>query len=302
MRTLLSILDVPIPLGSLLMIRVAAALLVLVTAGFAHAQSVEGTLKKIRDSKTVTIAYRTDALPFSYAGQDKQPAGYTVEICKRVVASMAEHLKIKPLSIKWVPATSQNRLELVQKRQVDMECGSTTATLSRMALVDFSNPVFVDTTGLLVTNASGAKALTGLAGKKIAVVSGTTNQKAVEQSLKRQSVAATVVAVKNRDEGIAALEAGKVDAFASDKILLLGMARKVKDTTAYTLLDDNLSFEPYAIALPRGESDLRLAVNRGLAQIYAGDAIVDIFRGAFGNEASPSAVLVVMYGLGALPE
>jgi len=284
------------------MIRFAAALFVLVTAGFAHAQAIEGTLKKIRDSKSVTIAYRTDALPFSYAGQDKQPAGYTVEICKRVVASMAEQMKVKPLSIKWVPATSQNRLELVQKRQVDMECGSTTATLSRMALVDFSNPVFVDTTGLLVTNTSGAKSLTGLAGKRIAVVSGTTNQKAVEQSLKRLSVAATVVPVKNRDEGIAALEAGKVDAFASDKILLLGMARKVKDTTAYTLLDDNLSFEPYAIALPRGESDLRLAVNRGLAQVYAGDAIVDIFRGAFGAEASPSAVLVVMYGLGALPE
>jgi ABC-type amino acid transport substrate-binding protein len=284
------------------MIRIAAALLALTAAASVHAQTVEGALKKIRDSKTVTIAYRTDALPFSYAGQDKQPAGYTVDICKRVVASMEEQLKVKPLAIKWVAATSQNRLELVQKRQVDMECGSTTSTLSRMASVDFSNPVFVDTTGVLATNASGAKSLAGLAGKRIAVVSGTTNHKALEQALKKQAINATVVAVKNRDEGVAAIEGGKADAFVSDKILLLGIAGKVKDTTRYTLLDDNLSFEPYAITLPRNEADLRLAVNRGLAQIYAGDGIVEIFRGAFGKEASPSQVLLVMYGLGSLSE
>jgi len=284
------------------MIRIATAVLALFAAASIQAQTVDGTLKKIRDSKTVTIAYRTDALPFSYAGTDKQPAGYTVEICKRVVASMEEQLKVKPLAIKWVAATSQNRLELVQKRQVDMECGATTSSLSRMAVVDFSNPVFLDTTGLLVSTASGAKSLAGLAGKRIAVVSGTSNHKALEAALKKSSINATVVAVKNRDDGVAALEAGKVDAFASDKILLLGLAAKVKDTARYGILDDNLSFEPYAITLPRGDSDLRLAVNRGLASIYAGDAIVDVFRGAFGKEASPSAVLLVMYGLGSLPE
>jgi ABC-type amino acid transport substrate-binding protein len=284
------------------MIRFVAALVAFCAAAVVHAQNVEGVLKKIRDGKTVTIAYRTDALPFSYVGSDKQPAGYTVELCKRVVASMESQLKVKPIAIKWVAATSQNRMELVQKRQVDMECGSTTSTLSRMATMDFSNPVFVDTTGLLVTNASGAKDLGGLAGKRIAVVSGTSNHKAVEQALKKTGMKATVVAVKTRDEGIAALEGGKADAFASDKILLLGLAGKVKDTTRYTLLEENLSFEPYGIALPRGESDLRLAVNRGLAGIFAGDDIVTIFRSAFGNEATPSPVLLVMYGLGSLPE
>lgn len=284
------------------MIRFVAAFIAVAAAACVHAQSVEGVLKKIRDSKSVTIAYRTDALPFSYAGSDKQPAGYTVELCKRIVASMEEQLKVKPIAIKWVAATSQNRIELVQKRQADMECGSTTSTLSRMAIVDFSNPIFVDTTGLLVTNASGAKDLNGLAGKRIAVVSGTSNHKAVEQALKKTGMKATVVTVKSRDEGIAALEGGKADAFASDKILLLGLADKVKDTTRYSLLEDNLSFEPYGIALPRGESDLRLAVNRGLSGIFSGDEIVRIFRGAFGSEAVPTPILLVMYGIGSLPE
>lgn len=284
------------------MLRIAAAVLALSAAISVHAQSIDGALKKIRDSKTVTIAHRTDALPFSYAGPDKQPAGYTVEICKRIVASLEEQLKVKPLAIKWVAATSQNRLELVHKRQVDMECGTTTSSLSRMAIVDFSNPVFVDNTGLLVAAATGAKSLAGLAGKRIAVVSGTSNHRALETALKKSSLNATVVPVKNRDEGVAALEAGKADAFASDKVLLLGLAGKVKDTSRYGILDDNLSFEPYAITLPRGDSDLRLAVNRALAQIYTSDGIVEVFRGAFGNDASPSPVLLVMYGLGSLPE
>lgn len=284
------------------MIRFIAALVAFAAAACVHAQNVEGVLKKIRDTKSVTIAYRTDALPFSYVGSDKQPAGYSIELCKRVVASMEDQLKVKPIAIKWVAATSANRIELVQKRQADMECGSTTATLSRMAVVDFSNPVFVDTTGLLVTNASGARDLGGLAGKRIAVVSGTSNHKAVEQALRKTGLKATVVTVKTRDEGIATLEGGKADAFASDKMLLLGLADKVKDTSRYSLLEDNLSFEPYGIVLPRGESDLRLAVNRGLSGVFSGDEIVKVFRGAFGSEAVPTPILLVMYGMGSLPE
>jgi ABC-type amino acid transport substrate-binding protein len=280
--------------------RLVALLAFLAAPALVHAQAVD-TLKKIRDSKAVTIAYRTDALPFSFE-ENKQPVGYTVELCKRVVASLEQQLKIQPLAVKWVAATSQNRMELVEKRQADMECGSTTATLSRMEQVDFSSAVFVDTTGLLVRKDSGAKSLGGLAGKKIAVVGGTTNQRALDAALKKALVSATVVTVKNRDEGIAALEGGTVDGFAGDKILLVGLAGKVKDPSQFELLADDLGFEPYAIVLPRGDASFRLAVNRALARIYSSDAIVDIFRRAFGPNAAPSPALIVMYGLGSFPE
>lgn len=282
------------------MVRLVALLALLAAPALAQAQAAD-TLKKIRDSKTVTIAYRTDALPFSFE-DNKQPAGYTVELCKRVVASLEQQLKIQPLAVKWVAATSQNRMELVQKRQADMECGSTTATLSRMENVDFSSPVFVDTTGLLVRKSTGAKSLGGLAGKRIAVVGGTTNQTALEGALKKSLVSATVVTVKNRDEGVSALESGSVDAFAGDKILLVGLAGKVKDTSLYELLADDLGFEPYAIVLPRGDASFRLAVNRALARIYASDAIVEVFKRAFGPNAAPSPALLIMYGLNAFPE
>src|SRR5262245_683679 len=141
------------------MIRLAAVVALFAATGALHAQALDGALKKISDSKTISIAYRTDALPFAYDGDGKQPAGYSVEWCKRVGASLERQLKVTALQVKWVPATSQNRLDLVRKGQADMECGSTTVTLSRMADVDFSSLTFVDTTGLLARRAAGAKSL-----------------------------------------------------------------------------------------------------------------------------------------------
>jgi ABC-type amino acid transport substrate-binding protein len=283
------------------MIRLMIALAMLASPALLHAQAVDGTLKKIRDSKTVTIAYRTDALPFAYEGDGKQPAGYTVDLCKRVAAGLERQLKVQPLQIKWVPATSQNRLELVRKGQADMECGSTTVTLSRMNEVDFSSYVFVDTTGVIVRNAAGAKSFKELAGKRIGAIGKTTNQAALEAALKKLGLTANVVLLKNRDEAAAALEAGTVDAFASDKLLLVGLAAKMKNPAQYLLLSEDLSFEPYAIVLPRGDANFRLAVNRALAEIYRSDEIVAIFRRSFGADLEPSQTLLVMYGLGAYP-
>ncbi len=274
-----------------------AALLPAVT----HAQTVDKALQRIRDTRTVTIAYRTDAMPFAYEDRG-QPAGYTVELCKRVVASLERQLKVQPLTIKWVPANVQNRLDFVRKSEVDMECGTTTATLSRMEQVDFSNPVWVDVTGLLVRKSVGAKAIGGLSGKSIAVVAPTPNQKALEESLKKGLVNAKVVPVKSYEEATALLESGKVDALAAGKTMLVEMGGKLKDVSAYDLLNDEIGYIPYAITLPLGANSLRLAVNRALSQIYDCDAIAEVFRGTFGPTAKPSVALVIMYRLNVYPE
>jgi ABC-type amino acid transport substrate-binding protein len=284
------------------MTRLAAALACLVLPVLAHAQALEGTLKKIRDTKTVTIAYRTDAVPFSFADAKNTPSGYTVDICKRVVASLEQQLKVQGLQVNWMPATTQNRLELVARRQADMECGSTTATLSRMETVDFSSFVFLDSTGVLVRNDAGVKSFVDLSGKRVAAIAGTTNEKALGEALKKRFVSATVVGVKNRDEGLAALEAGQVHGFASDKVLIVGLSGKVKDPTQYTMLSEDLSFEPYAIVLPRGDTAFRLAVNRALAQLYRSPAIAELWNRWFGPLGKPSVLVEAMFLLGAIPE
>ncbi|MFL5248579.1 MAG: amino acid ABC transporter substrate-binding protein [Myxococcales bacterium] len=279
-------------------------LLLLLTAllpTIAYAQSTDKALQRIVKTKTVTIAYRTDAVPFSY--EDKgQPAGYTVDLCKRIVASLEQQLKVQPLAIKWVPANVQNRLDLIRKGEADLECGTTTATLSRMEEVDFSNPVWVDVTGLLVRKSQGARELGSLGGKSIAAVANTPNQRALEDALKKGFVNAKVVPAKTYEDAIALLETGKADALAAGKTMLAGMGGKVKDPSQYELLPDEIGYVPYAIVMPLGASGLRAAVNRALSQIYDSDAIGGIFRGTFGPTAKPGNALLIMYRLNVYPE
>jgi len=278
-------------------------LLLLVAAllpAFTHAQPIDKTLQRIHDGKAINIAYRTDAPPFSFE-QGGQPAGYSVELCKRVVTSLEQQLKVQSLAVKWVPANVQTRLELVRKGQADLECGTTTATLSRMDQVDFSNPIWVDATGVLVRKSLGARTLGGLSGKSIAVVAATPNEKALHDALKKGLVNAKVVPTKTYDEAIALLEGGKVDALAAGKVMLAGMASKLKDITIYELMDEDIGYVPYAIMLPLGAYSLRLAVNRALSQVYSSEALAEIFRGTFGN-AKPSLALALMYRLNTYPE
>jgi len=266
-----------------------------------YAQTTDKALQRIRDTKTVRIAYRTDAPPFSSEDRGK-PAGYSVDLCKRIVASLEQQLKVQSLAVKWVPANVQTRFDLVRKGEVDMECGTTTATLSRMEQVDFSNPVWVDVTGVFVRKSVGARGLGGLAGKSIAVVAPTPNQKALEQSLKKGLVNAKVVPTKTYEEAIALLEGGKVDALAAGRTMLAGLASKLKDVSQYDLLNEDIGYIPYAIVVPLGANGLRLAVNRALSQIYDSDAIAEIFRGAFGPNSKPSPALLIMYRLNIYPE
>jgi len=285
------------------MIRAVAGLIVaLFAAGAVHAQAPESRLKRIAETKTINIGVRADAMPFSFADDKSQVDGFSVDLCKRVANSIERAHNIKGLQIKWVPVTVQSRFEAVAKGRADMECGSSTITLARLKQVDFSSVIFVETTGLLVKVASGARSLSDLSGKKIAVVGGTTNERAINDQLKRRLLSATVVPFKTRDEALAALEQDKADAFASDKLLLVGAVTKAKDPRSLTLLADELSFEPYGIVLPRGDASFRLAVNTGLAQLYASGQVVEVFRRWFEGFGQIPPIIQAAYILGSIPE
>jgi glutamate/aspartate transport system substrate-binding protein len=283
------------------MIRIALFLAAWTAAAAVHAQALEGRLKRIAETKTIAIAYRADAIPFSYTERD-QPTGFSIDLCKRVVDSIARQLKLQGILVSWVPVTVHSRFDAVARGSADMECGSSTITLSRLKQVDFSSPIFVESTGLLVKQASNLRSLTDLSGLKIAVVEGTTNERAVGVQVKRRSLSVDVLPFNSRDEALAALEAGKADAFASDKLLLMGAVTKAKDPRTLSLLNDQLSFEPYGIVLPRNDAAFRLAVNTGLSQVFSSEEIVSIYRRWFGQLGPPSAVLEAAFILGAIPE
>lgn len=282
-----------------IVLRIIFAVIALITtAAVASGQPSDSRLKRIGDAKTVKIAYRSDSKPFSFLTEQQEPAGYTIDLCKLIVKSL-EHQVNSPLRIEWVPVTTQNRFAAVANGSADMECGSSTVTLGRMKEVDFSNYIFVENTALAVTAASGIHALADLGGRKIAVIAGTTNERALARALERRHLTATVIQVGSRVEGLAALESGRVDAFASDRYLLGGM----KTDTALTLLPEDISTEPYAVALPRGDWAFRLAVNTALAQIFRSGEILNIFTKWFGGVAQrPNLLIGAVYLLGSLAD
>jgi ABC-type amino acid transport substrate-binding protein len=284
------------------MLRAALALIAFAfTAHSAAAQvPADSRMKRIADTKTVKIAYRAAAAPFSFLAPDQQPAGYTVDLCKIVVQAMGKQLGSE-LKIEWVRVTTQNRFDTVASGQADMECGSSTMTLGRMQKVDFSSAIFVESTGIVVKADAGIANAAGLAGKKIAVAANTSNERALNDLVKQGRLQASIVPVKDREEGIAWLEKGSVDGYASDKLLLVGA--RFADAKAVSMLADDLSIEPYAIVLPRGDWALRLAVNGGLAQVFRTGQVFEIF-GRWFNQIGlrPGPLILGAFALGALPE
>jgi hypothetical protein len=156
----------------------------------------EGRLKQIQETKTISVGYRTDALPFSFEDTDKKPAGYTVDMCRGVIAVIERQLGVSPLQVKWVPVTTQTRFSAIASGQADMECGASTVTLGRMKEVAFSSLTFLDGTGLLIRASTTGNSLADLSGKKIGVIAGTSNERALDAALKTNVLSATVVKVE----------------------------------------------------------------------------------------------------------
>jgi glutamate/aspartate transport system substrate-binding protein len=268
----------------------------------AQAQKATDTLAKIKAAKSITVAFAGDSLPFSYVETDSQPAGYSIDLCKRVIAAIGRAVDIPEIKVNWVVDTVPNRIAMVASGRADLECANTTQTLSRLKDVDFSNLIFVDGGGFLVRADSTINSFSDLAGKSIAVTTGTTTEKRLNDTLKRRLIDAKVVNVKDGVEGAALLQSGAVAAFASDKIKLVGLAAQAKDPSQFALLAEDLSFEPYAFMLPRNDSAYRLVVNSALTQVYLSGDLESIFQKWLGKLGRPSGLLAAMYLLNAIPE
>lgn len=264
------------------------------------AEAPRNTLGKLKSSGQINVAFSGDSLPFSFVDDKRQPAGYSIDLCKRVIAQLGRAAGVPDLKVNWLVGTVAERLAMVASGKADLECANTTATLSRMAEVDFSSLIFLDGGGLLV-KAAAVKQFPDLAGKNVGVIAGTTTATRLESVLKMRLVNAKVVKVKDGNEGIAMLESGSLDAFASDKIKLLGLALQAKDPKALAMLPDDLSIEPLAFALPRGDSSFRVEVNRALTQVYVSGEIESIFNQWLGTLGQPSGLLAAMYVLNAIP-
>jgi ABC-type amino acid transport substrate-binding protein len=282
-------------------LRTDASLLALFLFSAGCAPQLEQTLNKIRASNTLTLGYLESAPPFSFPGPDKRPVGYSIDLCTHVAGAIQKQLGTN-LKLNWVPVTTGNRIDMVAQGKVDIECSTTTASLSRQERVDFSLMTFVDGGSLMTPADSNLGGVPDLVGKRIAVIPGTTTETALAKFLKEQFINVEWVPVKNHVEGRSAIENGSVDAFASDRGILIGLAVTSKDPTRFGLANLLFSYEPYGFMLRRNDAEFRLVVNRALAELYRSGGVVPIYERWFGAFGKPTQSIQAMYLLNGLPE
>lgn len=285
--------------------RASMVVVLLATLCLAHparAQLLDATLLKIKSSGTLAVGYRDSSPPFSFAGPDNRPAGYSIELCMVVAGAIQKKLGLADLKLAWVPVTAENRVQMVVDKKVDIECSTTTASLSRQERVDFSLMTFVDGAGLLTRSDTTIRGAADLAGKRIAVIPDTTTQKALAEALKAQFVEVKTVDVKDHVEGMAALDEGRADAFASDRSVLAALALSSKDPKRFALSRHSFSYEPYGLMVRRNDAAFRLVVNRALADLYRSGRIAAIYDRWMGALGQPGEALQAMFVLNALPE
>ena len=268
----------------------------------ALAADLDGTLKKIKDTNTIRLGYRDSSRPFSFTGDDGKPAGYSVDLCTRIASSIAQQLGLPNLQTRWVKVTVDDRIRSVADGTIDLECGSTTASLSRQEQVDFSLLTFIDGGSLLVTDASLIRGISTLSGKRVAIIPGTTTEKGLADALKKRAISVTMVPVKDHAAGVAALDAGAADAYASDRVILIGIGRTSKSPEKLSLVDELFSYEPYGFMMRRGDAAFRLAVNRTLAGLYRSGDVAPIFEKWFGSMSTAGQLIAAMYLMNGLPE
>lgn len=260
-------------------------------------QAAIPALERIKATQTVVIAFPKNAFPIAFAEEGGEPTGYSVELCRRVVAEIQKKLGLGDLRIKWVEGNTPARLAAIANGMADIDCGTTTATLDRQEQVDFSNLVFVESGGVLVRSDSGIKGLADLAQKRVGVTPSTTTEKRLRRELERGLVSADLVPVKDAKDGFALMAKGELDALAGDRLVLIGQLAESGETGRFAMLPDEYSTDPYAFALPRGDTDFRLAVNRALAQLYRTGEVREIFQRWFGDQTKPGPLMEAVFFL-----
>jgi glutamate/aspartate transport system substrate-binding protein len=239
----------------------ASAALALAQADDAAPVELTGTLAKARAAGAVTIAFRESSIPFSYLSPRKEPIGYSIELCKKLVEAIGAAVG-KELSIQWVAVTSETRIDTVASGRADLECGSTTDNLERRKRVAFSPTIFVAGTKLLVRRGSPVKSFRDLGGRTVVVTAGTTNEKAMHEIARRFKLSFRLVAARDHAESYAQLEGGKADAFATDDVLLYGLVAQHKAQKKYDVVGEFLSYDPYGVMFRKDDAQLAALVNR----------------------------------------
>ena len=279
--------------------------IILLIAFFASpvaAQELTGTLQQIQKSGQIKIGYRVSEPPMSFLDKDGNPAGYSIDICTAIVTEVENKIGTD-VKVKYVPVTADGRFKALGDNKIDILCGSTTKTLSRSELVDFTQLTFVTGASLMTLKDNKTLDTAGFDGSKIGVVKATTTETALKKLIQETATNAEVILFDSAKESIDALRKKKIDAFSSDQVVLIGLALKEQDPFKFVIKSEVFSFEPFALAVRRNDSDFRLVADRVISELYRSRKILEIYDkwiGKFAKRRLP--IFDAMVKLNATPE
>jgi len=254
-------------------------LMVFLMAGCGLPAAAEGVLDRLKASGTINVGVRADAAPLSFTGPDGKPAGYSVLVCDAVAAALGKAVGHDPLQVNYVTVGTEDRFAAIKDGKADILCGADTITLTRREEVDFSIPTFVDGAAVLIRKGSAAN-LDALAGKKIGVRAGTTTEAVLRATLDAKKMKADVVTFDSHPDGVKAIEDGTIQAYFGDQSILYGLLLSSDKAKELSISENTLTVEVQGLALPRGDDDFRLAVDRAVSGLFRDGQMEAFFKQA----------------------
>jgi len=289
----------------------AATTTVLIGAAWSSAALADAgdspTLARIAERGVVNIGHRETSIPFSYIGDDNEPVGYSIDLCGKFVEAIQAELELDSLEVKYIPVTGQTRIPLLANGTIDMECGSTTNNLTRQKQVEYLPTTFITGTKILSRADSGITEIEDLEGKVIGLSAGTTNEKVIKAAIDELGLDVDVVTVKDHSQGWLSLETDRIDAYGSDDVLLYGLVSRSSDPADYQVTGRYLSFDPYAIMVPRNDSTFERLGRVVFAGLMRSGEMAEIYAqwfepGPTGIDMPLSDDLAAAFSSQALPE
>jgi glutamate/aspartate transport system substrate-binding protein len=235
----------------------------------ASAQELTGTLKKVKDTGTITIGYRDSSIPFSYLDDNQKPLGFAIDICRVIVDGVKSELKFDKLQVEFTPVTSSTRIPLLANGTIDLECGSTTNNSERLKQVAFTNTHFLTATRFVSKKSSKLDSIDDLKGKSVASSSGTTNIKQLTEANAARNLGINIIPAKEHAESFLMVETDRAVAAVLDDILLASFVAGSKDPGAYVISRDAFSKpEPYGIMMRKDDPAFKKVVDAATSALY----------------------------------
>jgi glutamate/aspartate transport system substrate-binding protein len=250
----------------------------------------EGTLKKIKDSGSITIGHRDASLPFSYYDDKQQPIGYSMDLCAKIVDAVKAELKMPNIKTNYQLVTSANRIPLMANGTIDLECGSTTNNVARQEQVWFANTHFVTANRWVAKKSAKLKSLQDLKGKTVVSTAGTTNIKQITEINAAQNLGMNIISANGHPEAFQMVETGRAVAFVMDDILLAGLAAQSRSPKDYEISSVALSVEPYGIMVRKDDKAFKALADKALSEVYKSGQINAIYSKWFEKPVPPKNV------------